>query len=211
MDIKLVDYVQFIGSVRSGHTLVAQIINAHPEAVISDECDVVGNMSGFKDNIEMFKHILKKDRQWVRNGCRSYGYRYHIGYWQGMFRELRIIGDKHAGPNTTLFKEDGRLEEFMRFVNVPFKFIWVKRDRERQIDSMYEMRRKRNLVERKEIERYWEMQQEVAGGIFKKYGGLIIDIDGLRVNKREGIVGLMEFLGLDLIEEHIDICKRFIK
>lgn len=205
------NYVHFIGSVRSGHTLVAQIINSHPDAVISDELDVLGNLNRYKNKEELFRDILRKDKKWVGDGAKSFGYRYKIGYWQGRIRDLKVIGDKHAGPNTTLIgKDDKLLDKFMDFIGLPFKFIYIKRNKDEQVESMYRMRSRRVVVHKDDIRRYWEMQQDVALKIYIKYGGLIIKIEDLKKNKREEIVKVLNYLNLEVINEHIKICERFV-
>ena len=55
-------------------------------------------------------------------GYPSYGYKYHIGHYQGKTENPLVIGDKFAGPNTNMFLKPEKLIEFMQVIDKPFKF-----------------------------------------------------------------------------------------
>jgi hypothetical protein len=56
-------FVNFIGYPRSGHTLVAMLLDAHPEIVISNEVNVIKRWSSWPSNLEMLYHILRKNQR----------------------------------------------------------------------------------------------------------------------------------------------------
>ncbi len=95
------DFCLFIGYGRSGHTLLASILNAHPEIVIGIEWGVFTYIKlGYRkkqilysllENSKRYSNVL--ENVWT-------GYSYNIqNSWQGKFSTLKVIGDKHGGMN----------------------------------------------------------------------------------------------------------------
>jgi hypothetical protein len=95
----------FIGYPRSGHTLIGSLLDAHPNAVIADELDVLRFIqAGFSKN-QIHYLLLRNSRKAAAGGRERTGYHYHVpGQWQGRYEKLRVIGDKMGGATALRLK-----------------------------------------------------------------------------------------------------------
>jgi hypothetical protein len=103
-------YVTFIGNGRTGTSLTAAIIDAHPNAIVSHQLRAIRRLRKLS-RVELFNEIAKNSSKHSRKGKPHYQYRYAIpGTWQGQADPIRVIGDKYAGPDTDrLAKNDFEL------------------------------------------------------------------------------------------------------
>ena len=120
----------FIGYPRSGHSLVGSIIDAHPNACITHEMDVVAKYNQFKNNENLFNEMIAMSKQQAISGRQSYGYQYaYIDLFQGESNEISIIGDKKgSGTTQLLIKNENALTQLEQFVRLPLKIIHVTRN-----------------------------------------------------------------------------------
>lgn len=96
-------YAMFLGYPRSGHTLIGSLLNAHPEAVIAHELNVLRYVQWRFSRDRIFALLLRRDREFGRIDRRWSGYDYRIqGLSQGDWNRLRVIGDKRGGATTRL-------------------------------------------------------------------------------------------------------------
>ena len=131
----------FIGYPRSQHSLLAQLINAHPDVAIADELllsrefhlpNVMEPYTTYKSRAKFFQQILAKSLYDARHRTKKiFGdYTYIIpNQWQGKIRRLKVIGDKCAYEMTQLIHA-GRieLEDLSQFVQLPLKIFHVVRN-----------------------------------------------------------------------------------
>lgn len=92
-----------IGYNRSGTSLVGQLLNAHPEIVVSHNLYILQKLRALRfvptpsARGRVARLIIEKDRQAARESYRESGYSYAVsGLWQGRRSRLRVIGDKGA-------------------------------------------------------------------------------------------------------------------
>jgi hypothetical protein len=125
----------FVGHVKSGGTLIGALLDAHPNAVMADEIDVLRYLSaGFRRD-QIFDLLLKGSRREARKG-RVTGRRlepYSLAVpmqWQGRYEVLRVIGESRAGPTTRRFDHDPRLlpRLYERMGEVRPRFVHVVRN-----------------------------------------------------------------------------------
>lgn len=123
-------YCTFIGYSRSGHSLIAALLDAHPNIVMSHELRGVNYFqSGFKrDAIYYLLWQMTKIRghSWKRGG----GYTYDVpNQWQGSFEKIRVIGNKNGEFTVRALAENPKLlSKIQDVVKVPVKFIHVIRN-----------------------------------------------------------------------------------
>ena len=96
----------FIGYPRSGHSLIAALLDAHPDIIIGMEWGALLHVYfGYKKK-QLFYSLIrnsylfskKKNNIWT-----GYSYKIHGG-WQGKFRKLLVIGDKQGGRTSIIIK-----------------------------------------------------------------------------------------------------------
>lgn len=120
----------FIGYARSGHTLVATLLNAHPDVVISHELDALRFVKHGFGRSQLFSLLLQRDQQFGDNGRNWSGYQYEVpDQFQGRFEHLRVIGDKRARSAVLQIAQEPRLlDRVRRVVKVPISVVHVTRN-----------------------------------------------------------------------------------
>ncbi len=134
----------FVGYGRSGHSVVAGIMDAHPDVIVAHEFylfDKLANIhhrsSWSKQNLFnrlYLNSFISAKSGWRSNKNTSKGYNLSLeGSWQGQFRNLRVIGDKTAGAtamqyhmSNSLFKIN--LKRLGQIAGVPLRLIHVVRN-----------------------------------------------------------------------------------
>lgn len=134
-------YCTFIGYSRSGHSLVAALLDAHPHIVMAHELRAVKYVNyGFGRNALyylLFQMTKVRGHSWMRGG----GYTYNVpGQWQGSFEKIRVIGDKHGEFTVCTLADNPKLLKKLRdVVKVPVRFIHVVRNPFDNITTMATM------------------------------------------------------------------------
>jgi len=125
MNIADSKYLLFVGSGRTGSTLVGQLLNRHPEVVVSNELRVLQYcvVNGLPINEKLAEIVEKADESFLSVGRRQVNplamiraYRWHRD-WNGgrRFRSaeslkkssvIKYIGDKKQGGNSRLIIEN---------------------------------------------------------------------------------------------------------
>ena len=94
-------FVLFVGHPRSGHTLVAAILDSHPEMIIANEFDLLGKFQDFTEDptediysrrLRIFAELRSTSKRQTMFGSRAPScrrpYTYNIpGSWQGKYRD----------------------------------------------------------------------------------------------------------------------------
>jgi hypothetical protein len=119
----------FVGYPRSGHSLVAALLNAHRDAVIAHELDVPPLILAGCRRDALYARIVARARWFHLRGDRS-NYAYRVpGQWQGRFATLRVIGDKRGGATARCIAAvPDFLERVRGVVGVPLRVIHVVRN-----------------------------------------------------------------------------------
>lgn len=120
----------FIGYPRSGHTLIGSLLDAHPEAVIAHELDLLRFVYARFSRAQMFAMLLDNAQQAAASGSTWGGYTYAVpGQWQGRFDRIGVIGDKHAEATTSrLHLSPWLLRRIPRALGSPVKYLHVVRN-----------------------------------------------------------------------------------
>jgi hypothetical protein len=100
----------FLGYMRSGHTLVGQLLNAHPNIVISHELGALSLLAKSYSIPQVYYLCLQKDESFENRNRTWTGYKYKVGgQYQGTFKDLRVIGDKHGAATVYDFDNNPKL------------------------------------------------------------------------------------------------------
>ncbi len=139
-------FVFFVGYPRSSHSVLASLIDGHPNAIIAHEFGLFSQLA-FSTNGLLTNRTLLYDALYQNShyhstqGWRSHeptfqtkGYSLQLnGSWQGNFRHLRVIGDKSGGLTSRMYHDQPDLftllyQQLSRLVKVPLKVIHVVRN-----------------------------------------------------------------------------------
>ena len=139
-------FVFFVGYARSGHSIVAALMDAHPNMVVAHEFDIFqalvrddgSTRPRFADKREIYKALLQRSRKSLQSeGIRvtdSKGYTLSVdGLWQGNFTDLKVIGDKAGGKTVQVYlktplKMRAAYERLKRTAGVPITVLHVVRN-----------------------------------------------------------------------------------
>jgi hypothetical protein len=147
-------YLVFIGHGRSGHSIIGSLLDAHPEAIVSDELDAARFIArGFARDQVLALSLAKSARQAAgerRKAGRAGGtYSYLVpGWWNGRFTRLRVVGDTRAGGTVHRFARDPELVERIdaRMRGVAVRYVHVVRNPYDNVSTMT-LRRQRAIGE----------------------------------------------------------------
>ncbi len=135
-------FVFFVGYPRSGHSIVASLMDAHPDMVIAHEFDLFNKLAKHKDQLTrkwLYDSLCENSYTSAMKGWRSRektkkGYTLDVSHsWQGSFRDLRVIGDKAAGMSAMAYKTSRAdflkvYQRILQAVQVPVSLIHVVRN-----------------------------------------------------------------------------------
>lgn len=125
------NFVMFIGYPRSGHSLVASLLDAHPNIVMGMEWGVLSHIKMGYNKYQIFYSLIRNSRLFNRRKKNVWtDYSYGVSeLWQGNFKEINVIGDKLGGRTSVLIMEHPKLlEKFEKVINKPIKYIHVIRN-----------------------------------------------------------------------------------
>lgn len=214
-------YCTFIGYSRSGHSLVAALLDAHPHIVMAHELRAVKyiqyNFSREALYYLLFQMTKIRGHSWKRGG----GYTYDVpNQWQGSFEKISVIGDKHGEFTvTTLANNPKLLEKLQNVVKVPIKFIHVVRNPYDNIATFAiktaSYRRDsevRNTDIEKSIKRYFHVCESVMKVKEMVESADVLDLhhENFVKEPKAQLRELCCWLGIEPSSNYLDDCKKVV-
>ncbi len=206
-------FCMFIGYPRSGHSLVGSLLDAHPNAVIAHELNVLECVEKGFDRGRIFQLVLENSRRVAKSGREWEGYSYKVpNQWQGRFERLQVIGDKKGGASTRILSSPpGILRQLSDIVDTDVKLIHVVRNPFDNISTMFKHRcHSRSL--RSVIEDYLSLCA-TNSKIRERVGReRVFDVrHEALVEAPEKLLGdLCGFLGLERKEDYLEDCASLM-
>jgi hypothetical protein len=204
-------YCMFIGYQKSGKTLTASLLDAHPDMVFADELGTLKYVyAGFSQR-QICALLLENSRAFTKTGRKDEADAFVVAnQWQGRFRKLSVIGDNHGEAAVLRLRARpwllGRLRKIMK---VKIKVIHVVRN---PYDNIAAMLKRRNLTIEEKSNYYFSLcetvtnirQQLNSDELFEfRYESLIAEPE--RILKE-----LCSFLCVDAPNDYITDCVATI-
>jgi len=209
-------FLMFLGHPRSGHSIIAACMDAHPNIVLSEDMDVLKYIRAGFDRDQIFRLILKrsqalKGRQ--KEGRRGSTYSYMVpGQWQGKYERIRVIGDKRGGSSTTrLASEPELLHRLKQTVNTDIKCMVVLRNPYDNISTMFLRNDKRKSL------------RLITDNYFKSCGTILsirqrMSRDNILFMRHEAFIDdsaaclrdICRFLGLRISGDYLNACTGIV-
>lgn len=102
--------VLFVGYPRSGHSLIGSLLDAHPEAIISHELNLLKFLKQEKKLEAILRAIKLNSLIYNYYGRNTIRYNYFLPkLFQGRYVCLKVVGDKKGNQTTRLFKNNPEL------------------------------------------------------------------------------------------------------
>lgn len=205
-------FCMFVGYPRSGHSLVGSLLDAHRNAVIGHEMDVLRFLGRGFGRRQLFHLLVENARQFSEGGRQWTDYTYDVpGQWQGRFESLQVIGDKKGGRSTRRLDADpGLLDRFRAEVRVPLRMVHVVRNPFDNIATRFRRNEKLDLAT--SAERHFELVEAVAALKRRVAQDEMIDVrhEDLIADTPGTLRRICEFLDLDAPAEYLDACDGIV-
>jgi hypothetical protein len=201
-------FVLFLGVQRSGHSLVGSLLDAHRDATIAHELNVVRFFEaglGFDDLCSL---IRRNAEETAAAGRTQTGYDYHVeGQWQGRVdRPCLVLGDKKGGATARRLAGDADLaERFRTSITLPLRVIVVERN---PYDNIATIARRKEIPLDDAVTFYANVQRciEVASRRLGNPASLRIRHEDVVGDSASTLRRLAEFLDLDAHDDWIEAC-----
>lgn len=213
-------FLLFIGYPRSGHTLIASLLDAHPEILVSIEWAVLAHLkNGYRKN-GIFYSIEKFSRLYTERLSNVWtGYSYRVeGQTQGHSDSIRIIGDKLAGQTSKiLIEHPGLLDRLSIETGLGLKLIHVIRNPYDTISTVSRraLEKSPDPTSRPDLEgfsqKYFE-RVELVESIKKEKRFQVFDLyhEDFIKDPAGGLKELMQFLAIEAEEGYIESCSSIV-
>jgi hypothetical protein len=212
----------FIGYPRTGHSLVASLLDAHPEIVVAMEWNVLHFIEhGY--NRDQILWALERNSKNYRIKCNNIwtGYNYKVeGLWQGYANKIKVIGDKNAGATSeAVIRNPLIINNLKNVINSKIKLIHIIRNPYDTITTMaIRVLKKKNPDESPNhmhllpmIKRFFEYATAIEK-IRTEKNFDIIDLyhEEIIKNPIKELKRLIEFLELEANEQYFQSCASII-
>lgn len=216
---KVRSYCMFIGYPRSGHSIIGALIDAHPNAIIGMQTDVLKLVeAGFsKRQIYYLAYVKSKQFTKIHDNIWS-GYSYKVpDSFQGKFTDLLVIGDKQGAKSSIrLGNNPSLIQTLQSKTGCPVKMLHVVRNPFDVISTMYlrnvsrEINFDRQLLEHKI--RLFLKKADINQRLIGQSELSIITIfhETFIENPRNELLRILRFLGLEVNKRYLDHCASII-
>ena len=202
----------FIGYPRSGHSLIASLLDAHPEMVFSNELNVLRYIKYKFTREQIFYLILENSRILSERGRIHTGYSYSVeNQWQGRYRKIKVIGDKRgSGSVKKLFYRPVLFERMHEKIGCKIKFIHIMRNPFDNISTMCMKSRRQNINE--SMDHYFFLADEVTKLKRKISADVIIELshESFIAEPKESLALLTKFLGVEPSPSYLEDCVKIL-
>lgn len=213
-------YCMFIGYPRSSHSLMGSLIDAHPNAIIAHEQDVLKYIKYGFTKEELFPLLLRNSEEFTANGRTWTGYSYAVeGQYQGRYETLKVIGDKRGANSARRFQRKPELLEKLKTrIGIPIKMIHVIRNPYDNISTMAyrnngsDKAKVTKAVLKEETANYFSLVETVDWVQRNLGAGSVIDvkIEEFMAGPKEKLADVCRFLGLETNEKYLDDCAAIV-
>ena len=229
-------FVFFVGYARSGHSIIASMLDAHPNVIISHEYSLfskwIEDPELHSKKSWLFNTLYKNSHYHSVKGLRNRnatkkGYSLSIpGWWQGKYRkEIHAIGDKAGGMTAKVYRKNHELftstyRQLQKTLgNVPISVIHVLRNPYDNIATMllYNHHIEKNATTKyvnddgltKQITSYFKQVRGVVDMIRK------VPLDAIEVhnadiisNPKKEFRKICSHLHIDCGEDYLQMCAE---
>jgi hypothetical protein len=210
-------YLLFIGHGRSGHSILGSLLDAHPEAIVSDELDAARFIArGFARDQVLALSVARSARQAAgerqKAGRGGGTYSYLVPGWSnGRFTRLRMVGDTRAGGTVHRFASDPSLIERIdaRMRGLAVRYVHVVRN---PFDNVSTMTIRRGRVLEEAVEGYLAdcetlVRMRAAIGTERL---LTVRHEDLIADPRAQLADACRFAGIGPSTEYLDACAGIL-
>lgn len=198
-------FLLFVGNPRSGTTLVRSLLDAHPQAAVGHEVNILRHLDRREGWPTLAGRVLDSRDRFARNPVWT-GYTYRVGAPAGK-SSLRVLGDKKAARTATLLREDpSRLDRLARAVPVPLRLLHCVRH---PLDTIAARVRGNGRPVEWNLEACFDLE-ETAAASCERFPWFRLRLEDLVADPASRLTGLVAFLELDPDEDWLAACRELV-
>lgn len=201
----------FVGYPRSGHTLIASLLDAHPNIIISSGVDPLQYLERGFAHAQLFTLYFRQSARFARTDRKSGGYSYVVpNQWHGRYAALKVVGDKSGDLITDrLLRRPEQLDALLACPRVEHKFLHVIRNPYDNIATCA----KRNRIGLEAAISYYFALCETAQGARERIGEanwLDVWHEQVIEDPRAGLTRMLRFLGQAIDDTYLRDCASIV-
>jgi len=201
-------FIGFIGTVRTGHTLISSLLDVHENIAMSIRVNPILKFEQGLSRKYIFNTILNYCK---KNKTREIGgYSYLInGETQRNIKKVCVIGDSAATTkNIKKISNDKMFTKFTNFIGIPIYWLWVIRDPFESAHSGYKL-------SGRSIDSVLELYKEVytqSHKFYKKHNDkvFIIYLEDFINKPSKHLSNMLDFLEISYSDQYIETCCSYI-
>ena len=208
-------YCMFIGHPRSGKSLTASLLDAHPAVMMSDDLGALKYVHAGFSKRQIYYLLLESSRSFAKAGCTvSQGYSYKVpNQWQGEFRKLQVIGDSPGEGVALRLRARPWLLRLLRItVNDSKRFIHVIRNPYDNISALVTERRSLRLNLVSGVDHYFSFCETLARIKKQIESTELFELryESLVESPETRLRELCHFLGVDASDDYLANCASIM-
>ena len=204
---KLKTFVLFAGHPRSGATLVNAMLEAHPNCMMGNEINILGNnrMARIETRQQVLNRVSITAANFAKKEWNWDGQSLHIP-GQGEYDEIWVVGDKKSGITARKPDNIKRYRWLSNMVGLPIKTISVVRDPFDNIASA--TLRSRTLNNNTRF--YYDRCEGIKRLSNANYPIHFMYLHKICSDPRAELSGLCSFLGIPYLDDWADNCAEIV-
>jgi hypothetical protein len=205
---KIKYYISFVGWGRSGNSLVAALLDFHPNIYIKNE--FVTWQKRFETQEQIFKAIIERRKfKTIDKGGRAQAWG---GFQHSRFKDMEkgdvlVVGGKKGGGTSDVLINNPKLFEkfYDGIIKIPVKWVHIQRNPYDNITTFTKHNRKPDSA----IDIYF-LQAESVEKVLKERDCITVRLEDVVSNPKVEIKRLCEHLEVDTYHEYLKHCKNIV-
>ncbi len=206
-------YVIFMRYKRSGSALLANLIDAHPNAIFVRNEEMFGTFQRFDSPEKLFGHLRQQARRYHNKPFSANGYSYPIE-GVGVAVDPLVIGHKSSTRRYLPVAESPeKLAEFQKAVDLPLKFLHLVRSPRDQVNARWQQKEFRRIAAPldeliQHVGEQTEGNAKMRAQAGKEYHQ--VHYEDLKEHPVATMAAVCHFLGLPVEGDHLLRCKELV-
>jgi len=204
-------YALFIGYPRSGHTVVAALLDAHPRMLFANGLDVAAYISNGFTAAQVAGLSIWNSMRFTRSGRRSNGFSYTVPNGShGRWEALEVIGDKSGDLlSSRLTREPGLIVDLLIEFGAKARFIHVIRN---PFDCIATIAARGRIGLLQATEQFFSLCEanRIARDVVPAGAWQDVYLETLIEHPRPVLASLCAFLGQGAGEAYLDACAELV-
>lgn len=207
-------YVIFMRYKRSGSALLANLIDAHPQAIFVRSEEFYAKYTKWEGDPErLYSHLYNSTKRYRDKPFSANGYTYPID-GVGFAESPVVIGHKSSTRRFLPVAEDSaKLARFQEAVNLPLKFLHLVRSPYDQVNARWQQKEFRRpkaplgaLIAhvREQTEGNTKMRKQAGGNYLQ------VHYEDLKSHPVSTMTTVCAFLTLPVLSKHLGHCDRLV-